>query len=175
MLVLQIQQKTKQTKIPALTELLELTFQWNQDKKTNPWRKWQSYEPKRTVLLRSNKRDSLLCKSERNSEVPTGSPKKTGPCWAPWPAWESKGSLSTLYHSLRVEVNAQSSPGGPLGHLKVYPQTNGISNQRKPMVVQICFNQDSSLSNMKFSEDEHNLQIIKKQNHETKIVYSIIV
>ena len=29
-------------------------------------------------------------------------------------------------------------------------------NQRKAMVLQICFNQDKSLSNMKFNEDEQN-------------------
>ena len=92
-----------------------------------------------------------------------GHPKRQGPAELPDPAWESKGLLSTLYHSFRVEVNAQSSPGGPLGHLKVYPKTNGISNQRKAMVVQICFNQDNSLSNMKFNEDKQNLQIIKNQ------------
>ena len=65
--------------------------------------------------------------------------------------WESKGSHSPLYYNLRVEVNAPCSLVGPQGHVRVLSP-----NQRKAMVLQICFNQDKSLSNMKFNEDEQN-------------------
>ena len=65
--------------------------------------------------------------------------------------WESKGSHSPLYYNLRMEVNAPCSLGGPQGRVRVLSP-----NQRKAMVMQICFNQDKSLSNMKFNEDEQN-------------------
>ena len=68
---------------------------------------------------------SPLLKSERNNEVPKGSPKTTGPCWAPWPKPEKVRAQCPLYRNLRVELNAQCFPGGPQGHLRIYFQTRG--------------------------------------------------
>lgn len=113
-----------------------------------------------------------MFKSEKRNEVPKESLKKAGLCWAPWPMPEkARGSPFTTV--LGQKVNAQGSIGGGGGVLhKGISQNQGhLQPKSKAMVVQICFkNQDNSLSNMKFNEEEHNLQVIKnKKNQEIKI------
>ena len=83
-----------------------------------------SYEPKNSSS-EEQQNGSLLLKLERNNEVPMGSRKTTGPCWAPWPKPEKGRAQSPLYHNRRVEVNAQCFPGDLQGHLRVYLQTRG--------------------------------------------------
>ena len=76
-------------------------------------------------------------------------------------AWERKGSVSLLL---------QSKGGGQctvLPRRSARPFKSLSPNHRKAMVVQICFNQDNSLSNMKFNEDEHYCQQLKKNTQRT--------
>ena len=112
MLVVQIQQKTKQKPQP-------LQSSWS----------LHSCETKARELIHGEK-DKLRAKEQflwrvtkwipivevrRNNKVPTGWPKNTGPCWAPCPKPEKERvTVSPLPH-LRVEVNAQCSPAGPQG------------------------------------------------------------
>lgn len=110
--------------------------------------------------LSSNKRDSLF-NSERSNEVPKESLKKAPPAELHDP-WLRKPA-APLYHRPRAKGQSIHRAHREVGYIRAYPKINSISYQRVKQRLCIFVSRiDNSLSNTKFNEEEHNLQVIKK-------------